>query len=464
MNGNGVLNLTNDTVCSFAKRGIYAIDTAKINLDSSSMNFTNMNYTAIMGEGETPEINLANQSSLSINPGAVRRNGITGCNIISDESTIVINNCIQGLTKCSLTLSNSSTADIGNNFWGINTYEGNVVTVNAGTSLNVSDCISKAFLMQGNSQLLVNKGGALTVQGNGYGYVSTNSDKVNPDKSAIDVGAFVSSKYLMVFTTGLVNFEDGANVQITDNYIRGIGNFGTVNIGSGTIITENGKTKTGETGSDCRVENGGGIYNAGTLKLSDGAVLCNNHASVAGDDLYNSHEDYTFNCNNTAGKKYTVTVNGTMTLVPASGFNAVLDDCGHGITGWYYDGIKNGTNTARWNVSGCISGREEYIDEYSVFANDANTVALKATHGTIPVYVPVIVDPTPTPTPTPTPSETIPDENVPATDIPEPNTPKADASAQVTGDSGLIVWSAVTAAFSIAGLAYLSVSAKKRGE
>jgi hypothetical protein len=62
------------------------------------------------------------------------------------------------------------------------------------------------------------------------------------------------------------------------------------------------------------------------------------------------------------------------------------------------------------------------------------------------------------------PDADITDPETPATDIPEPNTPKADASAQVTGDSGLIVWSAVTAAFSIAGLAYLSVSAKKRGE
>jgi hypothetical protein len=292
----------------------------------------------------------------------------------------------------------------------------------------------------GKGESTIDKNSTVTISGNSIGssaYAEKyyNYYKDNPGYYDYYLGAVV-----LRYSNSSLTVDSGAKFSVTDNFCSGIRICNSTDsvILNGGIIAKNGQIEDNK-----GANYGGGIYNTGTLTLSSGAVVCNNHAAVAGDDIYNT---------------------GTMTLVPASGFNAVLDDCGHGITGWYYDGIKNGTNTARWNVSGCISGREEYIDEYSVLANDANTVALKATHGTIPVYVPVIVDPTPIPTPTPTPSETIPDENVPATDIPEPNTPKADASAQVTGDSGLIVWSAVTAAFSIAGLAYLSVSAKKRGE
>jgi hypothetical protein len=418
---------------------------------------------------------LSNGSSLNITRDALSESwsGVSGVNVTADASSINITNCKQGLVRCGLIMTGASAATLnGNlfgavlfsdglkdgqtwtsnifsigagcklyadkNFCGIYMYGGEVTVENGGT-LEASSNDSRAIDVRGSTTVAescsftVKAGGSMTAEDNGIKWKQTDTDSKYNYKGTIDIFP----------NAGILTFENGANVSVSNNYICALRNADTAVIGSKTVMVRNGAVDSSVSGDVIRANYGGGIYNTGTLTLSSGAVVCNNHAAVAGDDIYNT---------------------GTMTLVPASGFNAVLDDCGHGITGWYYDGIKNGTNTARWNVSGCISGREEYIDEYSVLANDANTVALKATHGTIPVYVPVIVDPTPTPTPTPTPSETIPDENVPATDIPEPNTPKADASAQVTGDSGLIVWSAVTAAFSIAGLAYLSVSAKKRGE
>ena len=60
----------------------------------------------------------------------------------------------------------------------------------------------------------------------------------------------------------------------------------------------------------CRVGKGGGIYNAGKLTLSS-TVLYNNHARLAGDDLYGEE----------TGSVYLSTV----------GNNWILDDCNHKI-------------------------------------------------------------------------------------------------------------------------------------
>ena len=82
-----------------------------------------------------------------------------------------------------------------------------------------------------------------------------------------------------------VVFENGAKVTISNNYTRGISNYGNLYLGNQTVITHNGGYQQGESLQTCCIGKGGGIYNAGTVTLFH-ATLYNNHARLSGDDFY----------------------------------------------------------------------------------------------------------------------------------------------------------------------------------
>lgn len=124
---------------------------------------------------------------------------------------------------------------------------------------------------------------------------------------------------------------------------------------------------------------GGGIYNeCGTVSLSTAAKVYNNHAKVAGDDLYNA---------NTEGNNFTIN-----TLEPGAK-GQVLSDDGKIIDDWYHDdaGEEN-----RWKETNAIN------NTVTILPPDA---ALKAAHGiNAPTPSPKPVEPTATPTPTAAPT------------------------------------------------------------
>ena len=111
---------------------------------------------------------------------------------------------------------------------------------------------------------------------------------------------------------------------------------------------------------------GGGLYNrGGTAKISGKAEIYNNHADIAGDDIYSNSFD-----------KNKVTYNPSLTFAPV-GDGWILDDCKeeHPIVGWYHDGKEN-----RWNGDG--EGDAYYADEYTVGKEAvSDALALKAAHG-----------------------------------------------------------------------------------
>ena len=124
-------------------------------------------------------------------------------------------------------------------------------------------------------------------------------------------------------------------------------------MGANTVITNNGS----------KTEYGGGIQNYGEIIISADAQLYNNHAKIAGDDIYNS----TFT-------KKGVTYKPSLTFAPV-GKDWVLDDCSDPIVGWYHDGKEK-----RWNGDG--KDTEYYADEYEVKAEAvSDALALKAAHG-----------------------------------------------------------------------------------
>lgn len=155
---------------------------------------------------------------------------------------------------------------------------------------------------------------------------------------------------------------------------------------------------------------GGGLYNKGEAIVESGAKLYNNHAALAGDDIY------------LAGK------NSTLTLTKV-GDDWMLDDCGHKINGWFLDGLD-----ARWDADGKgehVTNLDDFkADGYAVTKNedgsytitilDKNaTLALKAAHNVIP-------KPTPDPDPEPTPDPDTPDTPVSPED---PTTPPVQDAA-----------------------------------
>lgn len=188
--------------------------------------------------------------------------------------------------------------------------------------------------------------------------------------------------------------ENGANLVITGNGMYGIKNgnaedYGdgaeaTLTLGSGTI-TDNNKASTipyhkgGALVVPYHWDCGGGICNEnGEVTVSASAVICNNKANVAGDDLYN-HEDNPDRP--LSGNIFNITTNPTDTKAVPGASGAVLKDDNKFIDYWYRDGKDK-----RWN--------EKDAEQYTEISL-APGEALKAAHDMHAAF------PTPEPTSTP---------------------------------------------------------------
>ena len=185
-------------------------------------------------------------------------------------------------------------------------------------------------------------------------------------KSKIESGATVTLNEnekdgLRVYTGsnywyGDVTIEEGANFTACENKDNGIEILpeGILDMQDGTVTLNHSSSY------------GGGLYNrGGTAKIGGKAEIYNNHADIAGDDIYSN----SFNKNK-------VTYNPSLTFAPV-GDGWILDDCKeeHPIVGWYHDGKEK-----RWNGDG--KDTEYYADEYEVKAEAVSeALALKAAHG-----------------------------------------------------------------------------------
>lgn len=212
-------------------------------------------------------INITDGSTLTADGNSV---GIVGTtNVTVDDSTLkVTNNRGNGSNGSHFTITNGSNVLFdGNGTWGISAY-----------SIDMSE------------------GSTLTATNNGYSGIWTRV--LNVDKTCtLDVEsngkkattAPTEPKYTKnpgIFFQGNGNFkstiEEGANVTIKDNAGSGIYTAQEVcdlTIGSATI-TNNGSGSVNEKGIGA--ENGGGIYNIGTLNLGKGVTITGNTAKSGG--------------------------------------------------------------------------------------------------------------------------------------------------------------------------------------
>lgn len=346
MNSDGVLTLDEGSTCTIETHGIYASPNAVINVyGGSKLTIRNTTYTAMMAENYAL-LNIENDSHLLIENSAI--NGMTRFITTVTGSTLRVLNCAnQGLVRCPLTLDDS-TAEISGNDYGISGYnKTDVLTMKNGSSLTMEDNNSAGIFLYGGN-IDVQDGTTLTITGTG-------KDLDNTDDRS--VGALAVYYYYNTYAAN-VTFADGASVNLVDNAVSAINNDGTLYIGKGTTITNNGS----------KALYGGGIQNRGDITIAPDAKVYNNRASVAGDDIYNTTGD------GMDRDKNTVAYTGSLTLSPV-GENWVLDDCKDPIVGWYHDGKEK-----RWNGDG--KDTEYYADEYEVKAEAvSDALALKAAHG-----------------------------------------------------------------------------------
>ena len=160
---------------------------------------------------------------------------------------------------------------------------------------------------------------------------------------------------------GDCTIEKGANVTITGNKNSGIYNQNKLNMQSGIVMYNS-------------ADYGGGIYNvkdASEAILSSDVQIYNNHAKVAGDDIFND-------------SKITFGVTGDdWKLDGAPDCNGEI----HAIDGWYEDGWAKDENGDKYRWEAHEDADKNHIVEFKDFddvtglATITSQKALKAAHG-----------------------------------------------------------------------------------
>jgi len=267
-------------------------------------------------------------NGMTVNPTDVKIDG---------SSTIDISKCGKnggrgglGCYYGTITISNDSSLVVDNNLgshakntWGI---FADGLSVDSTSSL--SACNNTSYGVQLGSTSNIASGAKVTISNN--------------DKAGLVV--YTGSNYWF----GDVTIEEGAHFTASGN-ANGIEvrRGGVLNMQDGTVTNNHSNSY------------GGGLFNrGGNVEIGSKAAIYNNHANIAGDDIYSVIDTY----------------EPSLTLSPVCE-NWVLDDCKDPIVGWYHDGKEK-----RWNGDGKDTGY--YADEYEVKAEAvSDALALKAAHG-----------------------------------------------------------------------------------
>ena len=316
---NATLNLENakltldGTGTESKVHAIYFCSNNKLNLNNSTLIIKNYTQDALEWDGGDGgyNVNLINSTFISDN----NRSGLTGSFYATiDNSTVkVLNSRGNGSNGTYYTIKNNSNVLFDNSGnWGISawridmTNNSTLTTTNNGYSgiwtrvLNVDSSCTLIANSNGTKAFSATTNAGIFFQGNGT-YTST--------------------------------IEKGAKVEIKNN--AGSGIYTKQNICNLTILA--GEITNNSTGtvnkSKIGASLGGGIYNVGTLIIGEDVNIYNNHAEVAGDDIYNDKK-------------------GIIDFKDVKD-DWILDDCNDKINNWYDDSENN-----RWNAH---SDKEEEL-------------------------------------------------------------------------------------------------------
>lgn len=322
------------------------------------------------------KLNLKNRSNLTIKnykQDALEWNGGDGkYNVnIEGDSTFTSYHNRSGFTGTfGVTVDNSKVNVVnstgnGSNGSHFNIKNGSVVDFSG----NGSHGLSAGNLIIEKSTVTANNNGMTGITFNGEGVFRAADVRVSGT-----IGKY--SKWVIydggirLASTAKLDVDAASAVSITGNEVTGLfldaGAKATFAKGGNLTITDNdASAKNASTKLDLAQMGGGVVVRSGaSLTLPDSAVIDNNNAALAGDDIY-------------VEKGGVITIGNTHKDILAS-----FDGCNHEISGWYYDGLGS-----RW------SAHEEpkftALMESGTFEGE---VALKAAHGLVSVNYQYIGD------------------------------------------------------------------------
>ena len=332
-------SMTMDGTGAGNAHAIYFCSNNKLNLNGSSLTICNYAQDALEWDGGDGgyNINIVNSTFTSDH----NRSGITGTFYATIDGSYVnvVNSSGNGSNGSHFVIKNNSTVDF---------------------SGNGSHGLSAVSLSVENSTITANNNG-----GNGIHVTQGYTQKAS--KVYISGNACsISSQWTIpgaLHLQGESSMDASSLLSIENN--RGSG----IYLKSGSFTAEAGADITVTHNSAEILKYGGGVNSHGNMSLPEGTVLYNNHAALAGDDIY-------------------VDKGGSVSF-GAVGDGWTLDDCSHAIDGWYDDGAdvtQDGVTTYnRWNAHD--SAKEHIVLNAS--GSYTGVTALKAAHGAVPPAEPL---------------------------------------------------------------------------
>lgn len=327
------------TICASANASL-TLDNVNMTMDATGT--TNSPHAIYFCDNNV--LNIINGSNLTIknygNDALEWDGGDGGYNVNITDSTFISDHNRSGFTGTFYaTITNSKVDVINSTGNGSNGSHFIITDSTVNFNDNQSHGLSAANLTIDNSTVTANGNGICGIIATGRADIKNNSVVTVKEN---EVACAVTSRWSRpgaVCFKGEATIAANCTVTITDNQ------------GSGIYLWDEDASLTMETGviqrntaqqSGC----GGGIYNeGGTVNLSSAVQLYNNHATTAGDDIYNADVIWRYDTN--TKENYSVAAHGTLTFSPV-GSNWALDgdpDCTDAIDGWYDD-----SEGSRWNA------------------------------------------------------------------------------------------------------------------
>ncbi len=341
--------LTMDGTNAGSVHGIYFCGNNKLNLKNTS-NLTIKNY-----KQDALEWDGGNGYYINIEGGSTYtsdhcRSGIVGTfNITVDNSKVnVVNSTGNGSNGSHFNIKNGSTVDFSGN---------------GGHGLSAGNLIID------HSTVTANNNAYNGIIFTGEGKFESANVQISRTKGTIywNAGMRLMKPKGEPLSHATLNVDAASTVSITDNKVTGLF------LDAGAQATFAGDAKLTITGNDASQENcpsnpqdaakmGGGVMvrSNASLSLPASAKIDNNHAALAGDDLY-------------AEQGATISFGETVEGDTLTAFNG----CGDAITGWFDDSkdarwCAHWTDNTPWHVDAVKAGTYEKHE---------TPVALKAAHG-----------------------------------------------------------------------------------
>ena len=401
---------------------IYFTGNDKLNVKNGS-NLTIQNYKqdALEWDGGDGGYNV-NITDGSTYTSDHNRSGFTGTfHVTVDDSTVkVINSTGNGSNGSHFDIKNGSDVEFSNN---------GSHGLSAG-KLNIED-----------STVTASNNGLTGITFTGKGSITDSTVTVTGTKGLTNSHRYGYNAGLRLGSSSATLDIKNSTVTVADNYTSGIlcreGSKLTIDDASTVTVTGNKATQENDETKDDLAQSGGGLVvrNNAEAKLGAKTTINNNHATVAGDDIFVEQ-----------GGKLTFSVTN-------AGVGDKLTDCDHKIDGWYLD-----ANGSRWNFDADAESAQDFLKSLKTLPEGTTLVtnpdgtytltagptgfALKAAHAQLPVEPEPDPDPEEPETPeTPETPKTPDQPDAPVEEVtPEtptetpvkPETPAAPAVAEIT--------------------------------